>query len=257
MPDYFMKFFNTAGPVNLKDHYCISLLDRINIEEIEMLLSQKKYFLLHAPRQTGKTTVLNALVSHLNQGGIYNCVYINVEPAQAAREDVGQAIRAILARLDSQIRRTLGDTFFSEKWESILKKSGPFAAFAETLSLWCENSPKPIVLLIDEIDSLVGDSLISVLRQLREGYNERPDHFPSSVLLCGVQDIRDYRIYSDREKSIITGGSAFNIKAESIRLGDFNKEEISILIHQHEQETGQVFNKNTINTIWEITRGQP
>ncbi len=252
-----MRFFNTAGPVNPEDHYCIPPLERIDIEEIEMLIRQKKYFLIHAPRQTGKTTILNSLVNHLNQGGIYNCVYINVEPAQAAREDVAAAMQAILARLGSQIRRTIEDTFFDERWESILKRSGPFAAFSEMLSLWSGHSAKPVVLLIDEIDSLVGDSLISILRQLREGYNNRPDHFPLSVLLCGVRDIRDYRIYSDREKSIITGGSAFNIKAESLRLGDFSKEEISILIQQHEQETGQVFNNNTINAIWELTQGQP
>ncbi|SLM30803.1 conserved hypothetical protein [Desulfamplus magnetovallimortis] len=115
-----MKFFNTAGPVNPKDHYCISPIERINIEEIEMLISQKKYFLLHAPRQTGKTTLLNALVKHLNQGGIYCCVYVNVEPAQAAREDVAAAMQAILARLGSQIKRTLGDTLFDEKWEAVL-----------------------------------------------------------------------------------------------------------------------------------------
>ena len=101
-----MRFFNTAGPVNPEDHYCIPPLERIDIEEIEMLIRQKKCFLIHAPRQTGKTTILNSLVNHLNQGGIYNCVYINVEPAQAAREDVAAAMQAILARLGSQIRRS-------------------------------------------------------------------------------------------------------------------------------------------------------
>ena len=252
-----MRFFNTAGPVNPEDHYCIPPLERIDIEEIEMLIRQKKYFLLHAPRQTGKTTILNALVTHLNEGGRYHCVYINVEPAQAAREDVGAAMQTILSRLAFRIRRILDDDFFEAHWEGVLVRVGPFAALTEMLALWSEHASKPVVLLIDEIDSLVGDSLIAVLRQLREGYNDRPDHFPLSVLLCGVRDIRDYRIHSDREKTVITGGSAFNIKAESLRVGDFDFDEMVELIGQHETETGQRFTTEAKAVVWEYSCGQP
>ena len=69
------------------------------------------------------------------------------------------------------------------------------------------------MLLIDEIDALIGDTLLSVLRQLRAGYDERPAGFPQSVILCGVRDVRDYRIRSTRDNAIVTGGSAFNVKA--------------------------------------------
>ena len=50
-------------------------------------------------------------------------------------------------------------------------------------------NPTPLVLLVDEIDSLVGDTLLSVLRQLRAGYEQRPEGFPQSVVLCGVREI--------------------------------------------------------------------
>lgn len=56
-----MKFFNTAGPVNQPEHYKIDPLKRWDMEEILMLIEQKKYFILHAPRQTGKTSSLLAL----------------------------------------------------------------------------------------------------------------------------------------------------------------------------------------------------
>jgi hypothetical protein len=68
---------------------------------------------------------------------------------------------------------------------------------------------------LDEIDTLVGDTLISVLRQLCSGYPMRPGMFPQSIILCGVRDVRDYRLHSGNGKAMITGGSAFNIKAES------------------------------------------
>ena len=115
---------------------------------------------------------------------------------------------------------------------------------------------KPLVLLIDEIDSLVGDSLVSVLRQLRAGYDDRPGAFPQSVVLCGVRDVRDYRIVLSNQ-DIVTGGSAFNIKAKSLRIGDFTREEIHELYMQHTRETGQEFDEACFPMIWEATEGQP
>jgi hypothetical protein len=118
-----------------------------------------------------------------------------------------------------------------------------------------------LVLFIDEVDALVGDTLISLLRGLRSGYDRRPTSFPSSVILCGVRDVRDYRIHSSssssENKSIITGGSAFNIKAESLRLDDLDKQQIELLLGQHTEATGQTFTSEAIDTIWNLTLGQP
>ncbi len=97
---------------------------------------------------------------------------------------------------------------------------------------------KPVVLLIDEIDALIGDTLVSVLRQLRSRYDERPDGFPVSIVLCGVRDIKDYRIHLSNQ-DIITGGSAFNIEAKSLTLGNFSKENVHKLLMEHTLETGQ------------------
>jgi hypothetical protein len=111
--------------------------------------------------------------------------------------------------------------------------------------------------MLDEIDSLIGDSLISVLRQLRSGYTQRPKHFPQSIILCGVRDVRDYRIHSSSTKEIITGGSAFNIKAKSLRLGDFIQPEVESLLLQHTEETGQEFTSDATHCIWHLSQGQP
>jgi hypothetical protein len=132
----------------------------------------------------------------------------------------------------------LNDTFVDDIWDEALKKYGPYGVFGEVLSRWAANDPKPLILLIDEVDALIGDTLIAVLRQLRAGYAQRPGYFPHSIVLCGVRDIRDHRIHSNNEKAIITGGSAFNVKAESLRLGDFSQTEMEALYRQHEQETG-------------------
>lgn len=112
-------------------------------------------------------------------------------------------------------------------------------------------------MIIDEIDSLVGDTLISVLRQIRSGYPRRPKQFPQSIILCGVRDVRDYRIHSSQNKEIITGGSAFNIKAKSLRLGDFTPEESDALLDQHTLETGQAFTPEARACIRHLTQEQP
>jgi hypothetical protein len=63
------------------------------------------------------------------------------------------------------------------------------------------------------------------------------------VILCGVRAIRDNRIHSYSGKSVITGGSAFNIKVDSLRLGNFSFDDIRTLFLQHIEETVQKFHK--------------
>ena len=254
-----MRFFNTEGPVRPENHYHIPPLTRIDLDELLLLVRRLKYFVLHAPRQTGKTSTLLALRDLLNgaAGGDYRCVYVNVEGAQAMRENVELAMRTILSELASRARSALGDAFLGEIWPAILAESGPGGALRQSLTRWAEADPRPLVLLIDEIDTLVGDTLLAVLRQLRAGHDLRPGSFPQSVILCGVRDVRDYRIHSTAERSVIGGGSAFNIKAESLRLGDFSREEVRSLLAQHTGETGQAFSPGALETIWTQSQGQP
>ena len=86
------KFFNTAGPIKPKIHYNVDPLHRMDLDEIQLLIDQQKYFVLHAPRQTGKTSCMLALRDYLNQQGVYIAVYVNIEGGQAARNDVRSAI---------------------------------------------------------------------------------------------------------------------------------------------------------------------
>ncbi len=250
-----MRFFNTEGPVVARKHYCVPPLERVNVDELLALIAQERYFVLHAPRQTGKTSALLALRDLLEAGGDYRCVYVNVEAAQAVREDVERAMRVILGEMgDSALFQ--GDGFLDGIWSDVLARFGD-RALGAALTRWCQADPKPLVLLIDEIDTLIGDTLIAVLRQLRAGYVQRPARFPQSVVLCGVRDVRDYRIHSRTEQAVVTGGSAFNIRAESLRIGDFAEAEVHALIAQHTEETGQAFTAEALETVWGQSLGQP
>ncbi len=243
-----MRFFNTEGPIRPEEHYCVPALERLDMDEALRLVRNRKYFVLHAPRQTGKTSVLLALQDLLSRQG-YHCLYATVEGAGSSENGAKETMRTVLASLAYEARDELDDPFLAEAWPGVLAESGPDGALMEALARWSRASPKPLVLLIDEIDALQGGSLLSVLRQLRAGYRKRPGGFPQSVVLCGMRDMRDYRMDST--------GSPFNIVAKSLRLGDFSREETLALLGQHTAETGQAFTAEAQETVWEQTLGQP
>lgn len=250
------KFFNTAGPINPNIHYNINPLHRIEVEEMEMLIRQQKYFVLHAPRQTGKTSCLLALRDHLNAQQQYRAVYANVEAGQAMRENVEEVVRIVAEVIANETALVTGTDLSIRLLADVLPVSSGGNLLTAYLSRLCAALDRPLVLFLDEIDALVGDSLVSVLRQIRSGYANRPKNFPQTIILCGVRDVRDYRIVTSN-KDIVTGGSAFNIKATSLRLGNFSREEIVELYLQHTAATGQEFDPDCFPMIWNATEGQP
>lgn len=117
-----MKIFNTTGPVVTEDHYCLDPLTRLDLEEVLLLIDNKKYFVVHAPRQTGKTSSLLALMQYLNNKGQYRCLYINVEAAQAARENVKRGILAVIGELASRAEYFLNDKFLVKNFKAIFNE---------------------------------------------------------------------------------------------------------------------------------------
>jgi hypothetical protein len=251
------RFFNTAGPIKTNLHYYVPMEARWDFEQVQQLIHQEKYFILHAPRQTGKTSSMMALADFLNREGTYEAVYANIEAAQAAREEVDAAMLAITGKIASSHRYHTKSQLLEDHWRDIFDKSKGHQALEQLLAFWAEQSANPVVLLLDEVDALIGDTLISLLRQLRAGYSQRPGSFPSAIILCGVRDVRDYRIHSSRTKEVITGGSAFNIKAESLRMDNFSKAQVAYLYQQHTEHTGQPWEEGVIDLAWHYTGGQP
>jgi hypothetical protein len=251
------RHFNTAGPVHPEDHYCIDPMTRLDWDEIQSLIQAKKFFVLHAPRQTGKTSTLLAMMDVLNRTGDYTALYMGVESAQSARNNVDEGMKTIVGSLIRGAEVRLQDPRLLAWRDALWPLHGGNGTFKELLSRWAQENAQPIVLMIDEVDALVGDTLISLLRQLREGYIGRPGiPFVQSVILCGIRDVRDYRIHTSHHE-IITGGSAFNIKAKSLVMGNFNPTEVESLYAQHTAETGQAFAPEIFPELWQDTCGQP
>ena len=117
------------------------------------------------------------------------------------------------------------------------------------------------MVFIDEIDSLQNQTLISVLRQIRDGFPRRPRGFPQSVALIGMRDVRDYKVASGGSDRLNTASpfniKPFNIKVESLTLGNFSLEEVQSLYGQHTAATGQKVTLEAIQRAFYLTAGQP
>jgi hypothetical protein len=248
-----MRYFNIAGPCNIKEHYMIDASTRL--QGVEQLIDQKQYFVIHAARQSGKTTYLQDLTRRLNAGGKYYALYCSLEKVQGIIEPE-RGIPSIVR----QIRNKLKNTDIPHRLD--FDKDADYEDFAgvleELLTRFCKLLDKPLVILFDEADCLSEGTLISFLRQLRSGYNDRSiTPFVHSIALVGMRNIRDYKAKVRDEKESLGSASPFNIITKTYTLQNFTKEEIIQLYRQHTGETGQIFEEDAIELVWEQTQGQP
>ena len=244
------KWFNTAGPCKADIHYMLPPLARL--PAVTRLIEQQGYFVIHAPRQVGKTTAMLALAKQLTASGQYAAVMVSAEVGAAFPHDPGAAEAAILDAWKDDATFWLPPELHPSDWP----KSEPGRRIGAALSAWAQQSPLPLVIFIDEIDSLQAETLLSVLRQLRNGYPKRPQRFPYALALIGVRDVRDYKVAAGGSDRLNTS-SPFNIKVESLMLRNFMMAEVAELYQQHTAETGQVFTPEAIKRAFELTQGQP
>ncbi len=244
------RWFNTAGPCNPEDHYMLSPMARL--PQVQRLIDQKLYFVLHAPRQTGKTTALWSLAKELTAEGTYIAALVSMEVGAAFPDSIDKAEYAILGSWYGSLTVELPPEYHPPKWTD----TGEGFGISMALQTWTQQASRPLVLFLDEIDALSNMTLISVLRQLRDGYRLRPQAFPWSLALIGLRDVRDYKVASGGSDRLHTS-SPFNIKVESITLRNFTHEEVGMLYQQHTEDTGQVFTPEAVARAFHLTQGQP
>ena len=109
-----MRTFSTAGPIKPAWHYCIPPLERLDLEAMLAFIREGTYFVMHAPRQSGKTSTLLALRDLLNSTATFRCVYATFEYGRTARDDVERALRSILSELAEQASSTLDDDLLAK-----------------------------------------------------------------------------------------------------------------------------------------------
>jgi hypothetical protein len=244
------RWFNTAGPCQADIHYMLPPTQRL--PELQRLIQQRSYFVVHAPRQTGKSTTMLALAQQLTDSGRYASVMLSVEVGSPFNASPSMAEETILDAWYDTARVYLPE----ELRPPTQPEAKPGRRIGAVLRRWAETSPRPLAIFIDEIDSLQNETLLSVLRQLRDGYPSRPHAFPHSLGLIGLRDVRDYKVASGGSTRLDTA-SPFNIKVESLTLRNFNAQEVADLCAQHTADTGQVFTPAVLQRMYDLTQGQP
>ncbi len=247
------KIFNMAGPCNPDEHYMLPAQTRC--KNLVELIAQKQYFVIHAARQTGKTTLLFELERQLNASGKYHVLYCSLEALEGI-DNADKGIPAIIGELIAEvnIHEALQGRSFAEDMNFPYSNT----ALRESLSSFCRKLAKPLVILFDEIDCLSNGTLVSFLRQLRYGYiNRSRSPFVHSIALVGMRNIRDYKGKIREDQETLGSASPFNIVSEALTLRNFTKEDISHLYAQHTQQTGQEFPPEVVEHVYYYTRGQP
>jgi hypothetical protein len=244
------RWFNTAGPCQSNIHYMLPPLARL--PQVQRLVAQLTYFVIHAPRQIGKTTAILSLAAQLNASGNYVAAVLSVEVGAPFGDDIDTAEQAILATWRNTLELYLPPELQPPPWDSTY----PGQRIRHALQKWSQHCALPLVVFIDEVDALRDQTLISLLRQLRDGYGGRPRGFPSSIGLVGLRDVRDYKVAAGGSDRLQTS-SPFNIKVESLTLRNFYESEVAELYQQHTSDTGQVFTPEAVQLAFELTQGQP
>ncbi|MDR3135269.1 MAG: AAA-like domain-containing protein [Deltaproteobacteria bacterium] len=252
------KRFNTTGPCVPEKHYMLPVLPRL--PDVDDMIEGEFYFILHAPRQSGKTTFLDFLTEKINtQGKMYalSCSIASVRDISDHEKAINEIQSLINRSVDlssvPSIKR-LAYTFDALPGQTLTTKINIL------LNNLCESLDKDLVVFFDEADCLHEKPLIPFLAQIRDGYNARHkprQKFPRSIALVGMRDIRDYLRQARKDEQSMGIASPFNIKKKALTLANFTEPEIQILYRQHTEATGQIFEDSAISKAWHWSEGQP
>ena len=254
------RSFNITGACNPQEHYMVNLDSRL--AEIKKMVDVGKYFVINRGRQYGKTTTLNALENYLSQD--YIVVSMDFQFLDASDfENTETFVTAFAQELSElvdgeyQISKEL-----AEQLRKIANGADGFTRMANLfkwISLWCRNTSKPIVLIIDEVDSASNNQVfLDFLAQLRGYYlnrNKKPTF--QSVILAGVHDIRNLRqkIRSDAEHK---HNSPWNIASPFKVDMSFSSDDIAEMLTDYENDhhTGMDI-ASVSQLIYDYTSGYP
>lgn len=253
------KIFNITADCKPSLHYMVDISSRL--EQIKKMIDAGQYFTINRARQYGKTTTLRALSKYL----AHEYVVISLDFQLMSHKDFEEEGAFVKAFSEAVLRKASGEQSMPGEIREKLQKLGEkgqqvtLALLFEVLSLWCGMSEKPIVLIIDEVDSASNNQVfLDFLSQIRGYYIDR-DETPAfqSVILAGVYDIKNVK-RKIRPEEEHKNNSPWNIAAKFRVDMSFSPEDIEGMLKEYETDyhTGM----NTLSMaelIYDYTSGYP
>ena len=193
-----VKEFNTTGKCIPSKHYMVDLSERVR--EITKLVDAGKYFTINRARQYGKTTTIAFLTNYLKAE--YDVLSLDFQKiSNAAFQSEEAFVQAFSRQVLARGKKLPIPDSVKQKLQEYISRKEDKAVFDElfsALSKWCEESERPVVMIIDEVDTAANNQVfLDFLAQLRADYLEREDDPEEktfwSVILAGVTDVKHLR----------------------------------------------------------------
>ena len=255
------KKFNTTAVCIPTEHYMVNIDDRL--KQIKQLVDENKYFTINRARQYGKTTTLRALYRYLKSE--YYVVLMDFQTFGSIDFESEHTFAGAFA--NSFVRLFLRNDTVLNKLNDLLSKlttdsqneNFSLRILFNDLKDICSVSDKPIVLMIDEVDSAANNQVfLDFLSQLRAGYIDR-DLEPTfkSVILAGVYDIKNLK-HKLRNEDEHKYNSPWNIAADFNVDMSFSEKDICGMLsdYEHDQYTGMDIDQMS-GLIYSYTSGYP
>ncbi len=238
-----MRHFHSYGPVDCEDHFCVerkTLIDRCTAQLVGKPGRGGHYFTIWAPRQTGKTWLMRQVKTRIStrypeQFTVVNFSLGRLRGLQFSPQEAGE--RTFPPDLGDILETILPGKPVIHNWKEF------YQVFSKDGGLW----DRPLILFIDEVDTIPAALIDLMVAQFRELYLSRESNWLHGVALIGVRAVLG--IESKR-------GSPFNIQ-RSLHVPNLTHEEVCDLYRQYQDESGQSVESAVVDTVYTVTRGQP
>ena len=258
------KVFNVSGDCKPKLHYMVDITERL--KKIKEFVDRGEYFVMNRARQYGKTTTLRALKGYLQEE--YTVISLDFQKLGAHVFRDENTFSLVFARYflnelkrDKQSLKDGMKEITCEIQEIVQAEKNNFNLFELFLKLdrICDESDKPVVLLIDEVDNAGNTQVFfDFLAQLRGCYLDR-DETPTfrSVILAGVYDIKNLKLKIRADGEHHTN-SPWNIAADFDVDMSLSESGIAGMLKEYEQDfqTGMDIG-DMAELLFDYTSGYP
>jgi hypothetical protein len=235
-----MRRFHSYGPVDEEIHFCVPRRELVESCVQQLIGVPSKgghYFTLWAPRQTGKTWLMRQAQQKIERRFDGQFIVGSMSMQGVIMED-HEPPEGFLERVPGLMWRAFHLTLEPpQDWQSFanffLRDVGAF--------------DRPVLLFVDEFDSLPRGVIDRLVALFRDMYLNQPNFLLHGLALIGVRAVLG--VESER-------GSPFNVQ-RSLQVPNFSPEEVQELFRQYQEESGQPVAPEVMAEVYRVTRGQP
>jgi len=240
-----MRTFSSYGPIDIDQNYFVPRDNLIN-NVYNQLIGENPakgghYITIWAPRQTGKTWIMQQLVHRIQQDNRFGVVYLSLQNLQKIGSE-----ESIIQSFVLKLNKKLNNNFpLCKNWDDLEN------IFSN------EYLTTPLILILDEFDSLMEEAINGFARifrnihLIRQGEMDKATH-EKTYLLHGVALIGIRSVLGIENVK----GSPFNIQ-RSVHIPNLTYEEVNSMFHWYQQESGQSIDQQVIDKVFYETEGHP